>query len=238
MTAPGFRIVDQAQQRRSEHFEDAHGRVWFAETEVKTGDEVGGFYPVGWQAPESPFWCRGRLVPDKKYLTIKRTSRTAPKLHIDYDRWLADHDAATREWQKFVRDIVRSTAGNPATEVEWFENPPKSVLHQAGPSPEVKVPRKLIEAAAAGNKWALGMTDAMPSWALTEVERWERMQPEPVARVGARSGAEFPDAEDEVEQDDRYGAFEEAADPDAVGGKKIPVAAPKRGRPPKVKEAV
>lgn len=231
MTTLGTKILQQPDTRRADFFEDQHGRVWHAEIDIRTGDEVGGFYAQGWTAPAAPHWCRERLLPDKKFLKVVRELRKAPRLMVDYDLWLRDWDNAVNLWTLRLREVIKGmSGGNAGIEAEWIDNPPPNVMQATGDHPRVKTPREFIEAMAEGNQWALGLTEKVPSWAVPILDRWALDQPRPVTGIGSVKQGAYPDADEEVEADDRFGGIEEEADPDALGGKKIPVARP-RGRP-------
>lgn len=214
---PGAKVVNQPDQRREDYFQDQHGRFWYATVEVKTGDPVGGLYPVdGWQAPTGPSWCRGRFRPDSKYLVIRRERGKPATLFVDYDQWEEDWRVGLSEWQASIRDLAATSAGTGGLAVEWLKKPPKEILALVGHGPQRKIPLAMIRAMKQGNRWALGLTDTVPPWAEPILKAWEVIQKTTPADV-LNIPEEFPDAPDPVAEDRLD--VEEDEDPEATGGK-------------------
>lgn len=224
---PGARIVQQPDQRRDDWFEDQHGRVWYATVEIKTGHPTGGLYPAdGWIAPTTPEWCKGRLIPDQKYLLITRVAGRVEKVKVDYDQWITDYLQRMDEWRAELRDMAGHSAGSGQQAAAWIAKPPKEVLDVVGYGPQQKIPLKLIQAMAKGNKWALGLSNVVPDWALPVLDEWRDMQ-RTSASILADDAEEFPDAAEDEEE--VLSAIEDDADPDAVGsqsGRPVPVKKP------------
>lgn len=242
MTAPaigfgvGRRVADQVTTRSSGRWVDAHGRQWWSVVERATGAPASPIRPSGWLAPEAPFWARGRLVPDQKYITIETNGAHDRLILINYAEWLSDWDIADAERADLIRQLIAESKVDLATLEKYYTDPPKHVLDAVGPGPAKRWPREFIEAASEGNAWALGLTDKIPSWAHVILDRWERLQDMTQRHVAARAVEatavkRYPDAEDEEAPLEQLLDIEEAVDPDATGGKPVPVPSRKKPHP-------
>lgn len=220
-----FNALDQAKQRTNAFFFDQHGRRYWAAVELKTGDPVGGIYADQWTAPMSPAWCAGRLVPDAKYMKIVR-GRGQPHIEIQYEEWLRDWDAADRMRKSVLDELISRSPVDIATMQEYRKNPPPEIMKTIGAGPIERRPREFIAAAMKGNRWALGLSDKMPDWAKPVMAQWELVQPQGQSYNPAEMG-EYPDADDDEPEEERFIDIEEEHDPEATGGKRVPV----KGKP-------
>lgn len=229
-----FGALDQAKQRRGEFFRDQHGRNYSAWVENKTGEPTGGINHDQWTAPTTPLWCRGRLVPDTKYMKIVRT-RGPAAIEIDYAQWLADWDEADAMWRAGLKDLISKMQVDLQTMAKLRANPPLEVLEVIGKGPGERRPRQFIEAAMKGNKWALGQSDIVPTWAKPILDAWELLQPHETG-IRYESQAEYPDEDDQADDaTDTLLALEEQYDPEAMGGKREPIPQKAGHKKPKAK---
>jgi len=138
-----------AAKRRPWFGKDQHGRLWFANFDIQTGETVGRYEPAGPEkrdgtraAPWSAPW-----YPPQQYVLRKGNY----KIVIDYDAWIADQDRANREYREnLIRTGIRlhGQAFDP-------EKPTLAVLHEVGPAP---LPVEVPVAMSQGNKFALGLS--------------------------------------------------------------------------------
>lgn len=201
----GSRPRSQPDDRGFGKWVDQHGRSWYATTEKATGHPAAPLRPLHWTAPVTPYWARARFQPDAKYLVLDSGGAHDRMIDINYPAWLTDWDEAERERLNLLRQLVANSAqssdGAPGVDAQtlerWQDNPPKHILAAVGPGPAKRIPREFIEAMSTGNKWALGLTDRVPSWAAPILERWERLQDAVPGALGARSDRTYFDADDE-----------------------------------------
>ena len=227
-------VNGQAETRRPAFFRDRHGREYFAQVETKTGDPCQMPVPYRWTAPLSPSAIAGCLVPpaDPEIVYMVPTrARKHYQIEIDYARWLEKWDARYEAWQRKRVDIAKANDLDWRTESKIARSDLESVV---GPPPFP--PRLLIEAAAAGNKWALGLSEAIPPKA-------EQAIKEAMEHMTTRRRADVPDVDPFAEEGEdetplpTWGApdpfaadpdlearldLEEQHDPEATGGKKLP----------------
>lgn len=233
----------QDKKRAWEEFTDKHGRLYGANIEIKTGMPCEVLRPVAWKAPTTPDWVAGILVPPcDDYEIVKVVpralrARRGYQIEINYVRWLQKWDEAEEALLKKIHDFAKGMTKSSGLMLELINNPPPELLKLVGTGPR-RIPRQFIEAAAAGNQWALGLSDKVPAKAeavlamlkpLTEAKR----------RLAVIGVDPFAD-EDEDEQQpaaladaviDPFGEEEERADPTASGGKTEPVRASKKRTP-------
>lgn len=163
------KVKDQPSRRRERTYLDRHGRKWHATIELDSGGPSGPVSPVGW---------RDRLKTPEKY---KKISKDGMEISIDYAAWERDVLQRLAEWDNELRQYAMAMYGQGASQA--IANPPPELLSLVGPKP---VPIELIQAARAGNKYVLGLSDRMPKWA------------EPFFAAPARPTLpKFPDAEEE-----------------------------------------
>lgn len=157
-------VKGQEEDREYREFIDQHGRLYHTQVEKKTGDPCQALRPINWSAPTGPAWFRDMLLPpeDLDIMTMvpkKLRARRRYDIHIDYERWLSKWDLREQEHQQKLEDFARGMSKQ-ANIIEILRNPPAELLTAAGPGPFP--PREFIVACAAGDDWALGLTDRIP----------------------------------------------------------------------------
>jgi hypothetical protein len=158
-------IRGQEQEREYMEYRDKVGRLFHTQIERKTGDPCQVLRALDWTAPLNPDWLKGELLPPLDDIEIVRMvpkaarARLGYQVEIHYERWLAKWDEAMEAWEKKLQDFARglSKQENP---LSLINNPTPELLKIMGPKPWP--PRPFIEAAAAGNEWALGLSDVVP----------------------------------------------------------------------------
>lgn len=157
----------QEKQRRREQFADKHQRLYEGDIEIKTGYPI-MLQPAGWTAPMAPDWYRRSLVPPMddrdivKMVPPMHRARRGYAVEIDYVRWLQKWDEAEEAFLKKIADYAHGMTKGDARMVDWVNNPPAELMKIAGSGPR-RIPRAFIEAAAGGNRWALGLTEKIPA---------------------------------------------------------------------------
>jgi hypothetical protein len=152
----------QHQKRRQDTFRDQHGRLWQGNIEIATGDPCEALAPAGWTAPAAPSWAAGALLPPedcRDMVPIQERNVRGHQVRVNYQKWLAQHDAATDARMRKIHAFAMGMAGGQNVE-QLIENPTPALREIVGPPPFP--PRAMIEAAAAGNAWALGLTEDVP----------------------------------------------------------------------------
>lgn len=167
---------------RYARFTDQHGRQYGAVIEGATGAPTG---PIDFlhrtPAGNLPPW-----IPAGKYLVFDPVNQG--RLTIDYAQAVADREAEIADWRQLLVKFATASGGTRA--IEEIESPSPGMILMIGPKPEGP---EIVEAASQGNKWALGFSDAMPSWAVSLMRITDP--------VRQREPQQYPDAEDEA--DDR-----------------------------------
>jgi hypothetical protein len=175
---------------------------------MKTGHFCAQPTPIGWTAP---------LMPEGPYVKIKPFTAEL-SIEIDYTAWLNDLREAHRDWERIKTQFAQAMYGDAMA--QYVETPSQALLAQAGPKP---FPLEPIIAAQQGNKWILG---------LSKVDTKNIGQYLP--KKTDLSAFNFADDDEPVFQADEavvdtWAELEEELDPEAVGGKRIPVKHPRRG---------
>ena len=212
MTAPVAKAPDQAARRDDLILLDQHGR------EVHVVYDTRAMAPVIAYPRFNAPW-----LPDLHFLkydyTAGRTKGVPVAVRWDYQAVL---DALRQAWDRWFRECQTLAQRMPGVDAakaieavrdQRWDEVPRGLLLELGATP---TPLDYPKAAMAGNKWVLGLSNTVPTWAaplLTMQEVFKQL-------------AEATDDDDL----DKYRDEEDAADPEAIGGKVIPV---KRGRPPK-----
>lgn len=258
MTSFFGKIKGQEENRRYEEFADKHGRLYGANVEITTGDPCEVLKPCGWTAPLLP-WAKGFLIPPEdpqilKMVPRRERARRGYSIEIDYKVWLEKWDASMERWQKRLRDyaLAMTKGQSQVTAFELMQNPTNELLVEVGPKPFP--PREFIVAAAAGNRWALGLAEEIPLKARPILDaiapafalRARRPVSDNFEDPFAEDGAEYvDDDEDELEPDlkladplsEEVEDLEDQFDPEATGGKRVPVGAGAgKSKPPTTKK--
>lgn len=197
---------NQADARRSASCRDQHGRLWSGPVEMKTGHFCAQPTAEGWTAP---------LMPEGPYVKIKPfTAELA--IEIDYTGWISDLRAAHREWDQNLQRFAQAMYGDAMA--QQIETPSPALLREAGPKP---FPLEPVIAASQGNLWILGFSKE-------DTKGVGKFLPKKVDDLSAYNfGNDDIAAEPEK---DEWAELEEEIDPEAVGGKRVPVK-PNRQRP-------
>lgn len=161
---------------------DQHGRHWETGWDKKGmgtyGTKEPGFVNEGmarcrWSAPVMP--------PSDCLLEFENKPQY---IEINYNKWIAGWADAELTYENSLRQWAQAMRLSP-------DHP--EVVRMAGPRP---LPVKVVEAAQAGNKWALGLVpfDQYPRWAK---EYYEQLKPLTREMVRGRAISAYPDREDE-----------------------------------------
>ena len=129
-----------ADSRRNWIGKDQHGREWFANLDLRSGEPVGRIEPHGWGAP----W-----YPDQKYIL---RDGDFYNVVIDYERMIEDHVVAHREYEARQREVGLELHGQAYDE----KKPTNAVKARVGQGP---TPLEIVVAMAQGNRYAIGLTD-------------------------------------------------------------------------------
>lgn len=252
------KIKGQENQRYTEIFVDEWGREYLANCEMKTGDPI-DLKVYNWTAPLEPAWARGLFLPpldDHDVVTmVPRVQRNKKgfQILIDHRAWVAKRDNQEAQWKERITTLARESFKGADLMKVMDGDYPIELLNYAGPPPFP--PREFILAMAAGNEWALGLSPIIPERALAVLER---IKPHVEAQrlIGSRGGVildpfasdtpvgAFDEDDDEPKPfaEDPFGPggasldkledLEDQYDPQATGGKRVPVGAGrgKRGR--------
>jgi hypothetical protein len=157
-------VKGQQDKRRYEFFIDQHGREYGANIEIDTGDPCETLKAHGWTAPAAPHWAKGILMPPENCLKLvpaKQRARRGYQIEVDYDKWLVMWDEAKERYDAKVHDFARGMTNGTSNIIELVNDPPPVLREIVGPPPSP--PRAFIEAARAGNAWALGQSGAVPA---------------------------------------------------------------------------
>ena len=196
--------LDQAQRRSDLILDDDHGREWHI-----VYDNSARAVIIAYPRFTAPW------TPQMKHLTFPagRGGSMPDRVAIDYTIALAEnHRESDRYFDEFLQiggkigGVDAMAAYTLAKNGEWSKVP-KVFFKEVGDPP---FPDDYIKGAMAGNKWALGQSNVIPTWALPLVALEEMRKAE--QRVGI-SQADL----------DKYADVEEAADPGSLGGKRVKI---------------
>src|SRR5262245_27396887 len=121
-----------------ESFRDQHGRIYFANVELTTGDPCEALHPDGWRAPINPEWAKRLLVPPTDDLEVVKLvprqlrARKGYSVEINYGRWLEKWDEAHERLQKKILDFAKGMTKGSGQWLALVENPPPELLKLVG----------------------------------------------------------------------------------------------------------
>ena len=202
--------------RRQGTLKDQHGRIYSASIDKKSGYPVGPIQPKGWTAP---FY-----VGQDSYKFEDENDVT--RFRIDYETLLLDRTKAHEAWAAAYRKEALDRGWDPNDETKRA-----SILHEVGPQPH---PVEPIVACMQGNKWILGLTDKVDERLRPFVKQKQDRLQKAIASMDFTDEPmplEDMEPEDEVDPfEDVLASLEEEADPDALGGKRVPVKPTKKSK--------
>ena len=232
-TVGGKDRPDQAARRMDMTVQDQHGRDYHIiyDTASQVVIRAQPLFKAPWLPHDADI---------QKSIVIR--NRFPMGMLLDYDRLLKENrEARERVLEELRRlagqmnGIQAHTAYQSALNGKWADVP-AALMTEVGWIPE---PDDYILAAKAGNSWVLGLSPDVPAWAgplIKLKELFRRISEVPVTDAMLdkyRDGADAPDD------------LDEQVDPEAMGGKVVPVGSVKvtgapaspekkrRGRPPK-----
>lgn len=184
-------LSGQPDKRRPQRFVDQHGRRWSGTIEIKSGLPVGPISPLDFEPP---------LDVPQQFITYNELEPN--NIKIDYNSWIASLERAKRKWERRLVMWAQRLYGDQAG--KYIKSPTAELLAEVGPEPK---PVEPVQAAAAGNRFVLGLTPIKPKWAETffPEEDEKKVKREP-GRVMAASEMEekveewanqFPDEDEE-----------------------------------------
>lgn len=208
-------MESQAKKRRGQRLVDQHGRPWFANIELKSGDPVGQIEPL-FQAP---------LIPPQMFLRKSSDMNRPNDLEIQYARWIEDN-ASTRA----TRDAKGREVSRKMFNTEYDPTKPfsQTVLDMIGEEPD---PIEPIIAASQGNRFVLGLSDRdVHGLAKFLIPKDRRAIGTDYSKYDFRDApVSNRDEEWDLEEELPPGsgvdaeALEEELDPHALGGQRVPV---------------
>jgi hypothetical protein len=195
--------LSQPERRKYRTFHDQHGRLWGSTIDITNGHSCGP-----WEAKFEAPW-----LPDFKYIHHHPTDDRL--IVIDYDRNVLDAKDAMDAYDDVRLKTAMNQYGSAFTSKlgkTYDEDPPELKQLVGGPP----FPVAWSEAAQEGNKWVLGFTNVIPSWAYPLLAQ-EALTPRKYLDADEEAAlAEVAAVEEAVDLD-------EAHDPEATGGKRVPV---------------
>jgi len=198
--------IMQHEARQNYMFRDQHGREWLAIVDTRTKPYLAPCTQP-WPQFRAPIMPEGTLlVPDPTQLG---------RLNINYAKWEEQATLGERVYLDTLQVTAEKMFGYKATEAIERRDP--RLMEAMGPAP---VSPLFVQAAAAGNKWVLGLVDAseVPTWAHDHLQTLPQYRPKIESVVTGFSASAFPDLADELVT---VGAADEADD--------VPVTTAKRG---------
>lgn len=176
--------IMQHDARQNYTYRDQHGRAWLAIVDTRTKPHLAPCV-APWPQFTAPVMPSGTLlVPNPTQLG---------RLDINYGAWLEQAEAQERTYQTTVQAVADRMFGDDATRAIRERDP--RLMAEVGDPPASPT---FIRAAAAGNKWALGLVDVseVPSWAAPLLRTLPQYRPQRTA-LETVAATEFPDLADE-----------------------------------------
>lgn len=205
MSAPFAKAPDQAARRDDLILPDQHGRELHVVFDTRAMAPV-----IAYPRFNAPW------MPDMAFLRYEYAGSKQKGVPVavrwEYEACLEAYRQAWDRWFSECQTIAQRMPGVDAVKAleavrdgDW-SSVPRGLLLELGQTP---VPLDYPKAAMAGNKWVLGLSNTVPTWAaplLTMQELFKTL-------AGATTDLDL----------DKYRDEEEDADPDALGGKVLPV---------------
>lgn len=138
----------QAERRTEMRWEDQHGRWYYASMDVKTRLPATPLIADNWKAP---------IMPPSEFFTFD--PKRAGRCKVEYERWEDFAIGQQRAHDDDVREFAQKMFPNTWAREIAEGNP---LLYEKAGKPPIHV--ELIRAAAAGNKWALGLSPKKPAY--------------------------------------------------------------------------
>lgn len=142
-------MSSQPDKRRPQRFTDQHGRKWSGTIEIASGMPTGPVTPLDFEPP---------LEVPQEFLKYDPMEPNFVK--IDYAEWIASLTRAKAKWEQKLIIRARTLYGEQAG--KYIQKPSPELLDMTGPEPS---PVEPVQAAAAGNRYVLGLTPLKPKWA-------------------------------------------------------------------------
>ena len=205
----------QHETRQNYTFHDQHGRPWLAIVDTRTKPYLAPCVQP-WPQFDAPILPFGTLlVPNAHQLG---------RLDINYAKWEEDATAQERTYLDTLQSIAERMFGDKAARAIAERDP--ALMAAVGPAPASPL---FVRAAAAGNKWVLGLVpaDKVPAWAQPVLDTLPQFRPQ-LTTVSAGMD-EFPDVDD-----DETEASEDALPVDGMFSDDAAPVTRGRGRPRKV----
>ena len=158
-------------------------------------------------SPINPKGWTAPVMPPPQYLRLPVDGEL--RITIDYDAWLTDLRSALKDWESNLRTIARGLYGDKMG--EQLLKPSPALLAEVGPKP---YPPEPVLACKQGNRWALGFSTEDTRGVSQYLDKF--------------MPAEEPDFSDATV--DQWAELEEEHDPAALGGKKLKVDTPIKGK--------
>ena len=138
----------QAERRAEMFWEDKHGRQYYASMDVKTRLPATPLIADNWKAP---------IMPPAQFFRFD--PKRAGVCWIDYEGWEDFAVSQQRAHDDDVREFAQKMFPNTWAREIAEHNP---LLYEKAGKPPIHV--ELIRAAAAGNKWVLGLSPKKPAY--------------------------------------------------------------------------
>ena len=193
------KVLSQSERRRAWRAKDEYGRIWESTIDIISQGTCAPINPKGWNDP---------LGTPQKYLVKALTNdpdtgqlgiRIIPAL----EQWAADLERAHEEYQQRLYNDALTLFGEGGPKA--YEDRIPALINYTGVAPQALEP---VLAALAGDQWALGLSEKDPNNIQRFFPKKETAREKFLRELKNRD-----------ELDERLD-IEEAADPEATGGKR------------------
>ena len=194
------KVLSQSERRRPWRARDEFGRVWESTIDIISQGTCAPINPRGWNDP---------LAMPQKYLLKAltqdpETGQLGIRIIPALEQWSNDLEQDHKRYDEKLYNDALTLFGEAG--VKAYEDRTPALINYTGVGPQAIEP---VLAALSGYEWALGLSEKDPK----NIRRFFPKQE--TAREKFLRELNAPDAEL-----DPYGEIEEAADPQATGGKK------------------